>query len=148
MADLSSCSSAWVFFFFPSSLLTDVSVYSQTWVIHLKLTHDPNSKTCYVPELTEGVTLYFRELLKCGRKTMKRSWRPSRGSLPPAAPSEAFAAAFAVTGALTQIFEEGQRQDDPDRHKYHQVVPIQVPFAAGEFGRGQSWLFHPCMREI
>lgn len=62
----------------------------------------------------------------------------SRGSLPPAVPSEA----FAVTGALTQIFEEGQRQDDPDGHKYHQVVPVQVPFAAGEFGRGQSRLFH------
>lgn len=37
-----------------------------------------------------------------------------------------------VTGTLTQIFEEGQRQDDPDGHKYHQVVPVQVPFAAGE----------------
>lgn len=68
----------------------------------------------------------------------------SRGSLSPAVPSEA----LAVTGALTQIFEEGQRQDDPDGHKYHQVVPVQVPFAAGEFGRGQSRLFHRASAEF
>lgn len=57
--------------------------------------------------------------VKCQRR---RGWGRDRG-------------ARAVTGALTQIFEEGQRQDDPDGHKYHQVVPVQVPFAAGEVRR-------------
>lgn len=39
---------------------------------------------------------------------------------------------------LTQIFEERQRQNDSNRDKHHQVVPIQVPFTAKRLNRGQS----------
>lgn len=31
---------------------------------------------------------------------------------------------------LTQIFKEGQWQDDSDGHEHHQVVPVQVPLTA------------------
>lgn len=31
---------------------------------------------------------------------------------------------------LTQIFQERQGQNDPDGHEHHQVVAVQVPFAA------------------
>lgn len=31
---------------------------------------------------------------------------------------------------LTQVFQHGQRQDDPEGHKHNQVVSVQVPLTA------------------